>query len=258
MKKLCLLPALVVLLVLAFPFPVMADEPAKYNFASAQGEKELKISPGNMGTGVLYFYNIDGNRITHISLTVSEAPEGWDVTIEPPLGETRVEVSGTPVTVMENLYVEPSELLSEEPKSVPEGMVSIKIPGRGYAQGKMAKVLINVPESASLGSTGEITIAAEAAWLGQGGSAAIKQARDFNFNVTLVSGQTEFSEKVIGTGSETAAIPETTGTQTYGAASPSGEQSGSFSLSKWLPAIIAGAVVILGVIFVVLFVRRRG
>jgi hypothetical protein len=278
MKKTCLL-ILAVLLLLALPLPVHADEPARYNFASAQGDKELKIQPGEEGRGCIYFYNIDGNRITHIILEVSGAPSGWEVTIEPLLSEARVLVSGMPVTVEENLYVEPSDLLSEEPQDVPEGMVSIKVPGRGYALGKLAQVLVSVPESASLGTTGEITIAGEAAWLGQGGSAAVKQARDFDFTVTVVSGQTEYTETIIGQGEAPQApeIPEvieatpkeiTEGSKeiTEGQASPASEEilppapepkSAGFSLTRWLPAIIAAVVVILAAILIPLLVRRR-
>jgi hypothetical protein len=240
MKKACLF-GLVALLLLALPLPVHADEPAKYNFASAQGDKELKIPPGQEGAGYIYFYNIDGNRITHITLEVSQAPSGWEVTIEPPLAETQVLVSGVPVTVVENLYVEPSELLTEEPQDIPEGMVSIKVPERGYALGKVTQVVVSLPESVPLGTTGDITIAGEAAWLGQGGSAAIKQARDFDFSVTVVSESTEYTEEIVGQGEAPQEADETSG----------------FSLTNWLPAIIAGVVVILGAILIPLLVRRR-
>jgi hypothetical protein len=256
MKKTCLL-LLAALLLLALPLPVYADEPAKYNFASTQGDKELKIPPGQEGRGSIYFYNIDGNRITHISLEISQAPEGWQVNIEPPLAETQVMVSGMPVTVKENLYIEPSELLTEEPQSMPEGMISIKVPGRGYALGKVAQVVIRVPESVPLGSTGGITIAAEAAWLGQSGAAAVKQARDFEFSVSVVSGQTEYTEEIIGPG-KTQPPTEENIANTSALPSASQDDVPGFSFGGWLPAIIAAVVVIVGVTFVVLFMRRRG
>jgi hypothetical protein len=241
MKKTCLF-LLAALLLLALPPPVYADEEAaKYNFASAQGNKELRIPPGQEGNGYIYFYNIDGNRITHITLEVSQAPSGWEVTIEPPLAETQVLVSGMPVTVVENLYVEPTELLAEEPQDIPEGMVSIKVPGRGYALGKAAQVAVSVPDSTPLGTTGDITIAGEAAWLGQGGSAAIKQARDFDFSVTVVSESTEYTEEIVG----------------QGEAPQEADEASGFFLTNWLPAIIAGIVVILGAILIPLLVRRR-
>jgi hypothetical protein len=258
MKKICLF-VLMALILLTLPLPVQAQEEAKYNFASAQGDKELKIQPGQEGRGYIYFYNIDGNRITHVSLEISQAPNGWQVSIEPPLAETQVSVSGMPVTVEENLYIEPSEVLTEEPQSVPEGMVSIKIPGRGFALGKMSQVVIKVPDTAPLGSTGVINIAAEAAWLGQSGAAAVKQARDFEFSVTVVSGQTEYSEEIIGTGKASQTTEENTEATKAeaGTSSVPDSESQGFSLTGWLPAIIAGIIVILGIIFVLLLVRRR-
>ena len=267
MKKICLVAVLVMLL-LALPLPVQAQEVPRYNFASAQGDKEISVTPGGEGRGSIYFYNIDGNRITHINLEVSQAPSGWEVTIEPPLSETQVLVSGLPVTVVENLYVEPSELLTEEPQNVPEGMVSIKVPGRGYALGKLAQMVVKVPESAPLGSTGEITVAAEASWLGQSGAAAVKQARDFDFSVTVVSGSTEYTEIIIGQGEAPEAVEETEATiegetskttgETVPAEKPAPEsESPGSSLMRWLPAIIAGVVVILGAIVIPLLIRRR-
>jgi hypothetical protein len=258
MKKFCLL-ALVLLLFLALPLPVLAQEEAKYNFASAQGNKELEIPPGREGVGYLYFYNVDGNRITHITLEVSRAPAGWQVTIEPPLSETQVLVSGMPVTVEENLYVEPAELLAGEPSDVPEGMVSIKVPGRGYTLGKLARVLIGVPDAVPLGTVGELTVSAEAAWLGQSGSAAVKQARDFDFSVAVVSPSSEYSETIVGTGGN---VPSTAENSRAGGdspvLSPPPEGSSGLSLVGWPLAVIVGALAIIVVIFIVMLVRRRG
>ena len=246
-------------MLLALPVPVHADEPARYNFASAQGDKELKIPPGQEGKGYIYFYNIDGNRITHITLEVGQAPSGWDVIITPPLSETQVIVSGLPVTVTENLFIEPSELLTGEPQNIPEGMVSIKVPGRGYALGKVAEIIFKVPESAPLGNTGAIVIAAEAAWLGQTGAAAVKQARDFDFSVTIVSESTEYTETVVGkvektdTAKSGVTQPEKPEVVTP-TPSPPGESGG---FSALFIAIIAGVVVIMGAIIVFLLIRRR-
>ena len=128
------------------------------------------------------------------------------------------------VTVEENLYVEPGELFTEEPQAVPDGMVSVKVPGRGYALGKAARVLITVPQSAALGTTGEIVVSAEASWLGQGGSATVKQARDFDFTVTVVSASTEYTETIVG--------------------EKGGAGDASSGGVKWWPAIIGAAILI--------------
>ncbi|MGD9143089.1 MAG: hypothetical protein PVG61_04510 [Dehalococcoidia bacterium] len=261
MKKLCLFLTLTIILLLALPLPVHADEEeAKYNFATAQGNKELGIPYGSQGFGSIYFYNIDGNRITHILLEVSQAPEGWSVSIEPPTGQTQVSVSGMPVTVTENLYVEPGELYQEEPASVPEGMISIKVPGRGYTLGKEARIKITIPETETPGTTGDITIAAEAFWLGQSGSAAVKQARDFDFHVTVTSGITGYTEEVIGqsenaTGQTSESEVEHSG---EGLATPADQdQSSGITMNTWLLIIIAVIVVVIVLVLLIIIIRRR-
>ena len=252
MNRFCLFVVTLILL-LALPLPVHADEEeAKYNFASAQGATDLGIPYGTEGQGNIYFYNVDGNRITHIFLEVSEAPEGWGVTIEPLTGETQVLVSGMTVTVTENLYVEPSELLADEPPTVPEGMVSIKVPGRGYTLGKQARIMISVPESETLGTTHVITIAAEAFWLGQEGSVAIKQARDFDFTVTVVSTETGFSETIIGTAEEPGITDSPVATTTT--LSDEDRSAPNNTLMDWLPVLIA--VLIVGIFGGILIFRR--
>ncbi len=214
--------------------PVLADEEPKYNFASAQGSEQIRVVPGDEKWGVIYFYNIDGNRITHITLEISEAPDNWDVEIEPAQHEIEAEIGGAVVIVTENLHVEPSEVLSEEAEDVPEGMVCITVPSRGYALAKPAHIVVRVPNSEEIGATGEIVIAGEAEWLEQSGAAAIKQARDFKFSVTVVSEATDSTETILD----------------------GGDNSG-FSIMRWLPAIIAGVIVLLGAILIPRLVARK-
>lgn len=223
--------AVVVLMVL--PTVVLAQEPARYNLASAQGDKDIKVTPGGEGTGVIYFYNIDGNRITHISLEVSQAPSHWQVEIQPPVGEIQVEIGGTIVTVTENLHVEPSELLLQEPESVPQGMVCITVPNRGYALAKAANIIVRVPESEEIGTKADITVSAVAEWLGQTGAAAIKQDRDFNFSVEVVSEMPGGEEKII-------------------------EEDGTMEIiGRWLPAIVAAVIAVLAAVLIPRLVKRR-
>lgn len=232
MKKILAIVLLAAMLV-ALPSLALAQEAAKYNFASAQGSKQIKVIPGGEGKGVIYFYNIDGNRITHITLEVSQAPDNWEVEIEPPLGEIQVEIGGTIFTVTENLHVEPSELSSEEIEDVPEGMVCLTVPNRGYALAKAAYIIVRVPDSEEIGAKGEISISAVAEWLGQTGAAAIKQSRDFDFSGEVVS-EAEEEERIVEEGGGFAAI-----------------------INRWLPVIIAAIIVILAAILIPRL-RRRG
>jgi hypothetical protein len=270
--------AAVMLLVLAGA--ALAQEPAKYNFASTQSSKEIKATPGGEGTGVIYFYNIDGNRITHVTLEVSRAPAGWQVEIQPPLAETQVEINGKVVSVTENLYVEPTEVLSKPVEDTPPGTVCIAVPQRGYALAKEADIIVRVPESEKIGATGGITISATARWLGQSGAAAVSQDRDFDFSVEVVSGTKEYHETVLGkpeNGGEAAANSTEpaessvatestvtagentpgTGESTVEATESSTDTGEGGETGSMLPWIIGGAVVLAIIAVVLVYTRRR-
>lgn len=295
MKKIMAI-VLGLVMVLALSSSAHAEDAAKYNFASAQDTKQIKVVPGEEGSGTIYFYNIDGNRITHIVLEVVQAPDGWEVEIQPPLGETRVEIGGSIVTVTENLYIEPSDLLLDEPEQVPEGTVSMVVPGRGYAVAKTATVVVRVPESEEPGTKGDIVISALAKWLGQTGAAAITQSRDFDFSVEVVTGMSGTEERILtdspvenepadmeaggeelpetggeavpeGQETDTAqqeqdnveASPETVSALEATPAEPettAQDESGSL-IDRWLPVIIACVIVLLAAIIVPLYIRRR-
>ncbi len=211
----------------------LAAEEARYSFASAQGGGQIAVPQAGEGRGTLYFYNVDGNRITHVSLRVSQAPADWEVSVEPAWREVPVAFNGELVKVGENLHVEPSALLAREASPVPEGMACIAIPGRGYALAKVAHVVARAPAGAAVGTGGEVRVLAEAAWLGQGGAATIKQAREFTF-VVAVAAPGGYSETVLGQG---------------------GDDGLSGLLWTWLPPVLAGAV---GFLAAMVLQRRRG
>ena len=232
------LPILIFTLLLAWPAVALAqEEPAKYNFATAQGGSNFQVIPGQEARGAIYFYNVDGNRITHISLEVIEAPSNWEVEIDPPLHEIEVSFGGDIITITENLHAEPTDLSSEEIEDVPEGMICLALPNKlgegipGYALAKVATIIVRVPESDDVGVTGAIKINAVAEWLGQTGAAAIGQTRDFDFSVRTVYEITE--EQIITPGE-------------------------GFDTGKWLPWIILGVVAIVAIASIsALALRRR-
>jgi hypothetical protein len=225
----CVITAVLVLTALmTMASSALAEEPAKYNFASVQGSQNIQILPGGDGTGNMYFYNIEGNRITHVTLEVSHAPTGWQVEIQPPPGETQVEINGQVVNVTENLYVEPSEASSEVIKDVPEGMVCIPVAQRGYALAKVARIIVQVPDSEAIGTQEEITVSATARWLGQGGAVAFSQSRDFDFTIEVVNEVTEYHETILGGGT-----------------------------AKWLPWIAGAAAIVILALVTLLYIRRR-
>ena len=244
MKKVTII-ILAIAMLMAVPSLVLAQEPAKYNFATAQGDKQIKIIPGKEGKGVIYFYNIDGNRITHVTLEISQAPSNWEVKIDPPLHETKVEIGGQVVTVTENLYVEPSELLSQPAEDVPNDMTCITVPDRGYTLAKVANVIVRVPEKENIGKKADIKISGTAEWLGQTGAAAIKQTRNFDFSVEVISEATNTGERIlIDEGSTEPTQPEE---------KPEGEKT----LQRWLPTIAAAAIAIIAIIAILVVLKRR-
>lgn len=261
---------LAMLLLLTSPMLAHAEERANYNFASAQGGKQIMVTPGGEGKGVIYFYNIEGNRITHISLEVSQAPDNWDVEIDPPQHEVKVNISDRIVTITENLHVIPSQAFPEEPKDVPEGMVSIVIPTQGHVLAKPVYIIVRVPESEELGSKQPIKIAAEAEFLGQSGAAAIKQARDFDFEVQIVSPEKPFSETIVSekeepeikTPSETikpkeAKPPKESNPETPKPAPVTAEETPATGSTNWMPVIIAAVIVVLGAVLIPMLVARK-
>lgn len=243
MKKLIILSILLISLPIA-----LAQEAPKYNFGSMQPVKELSISPGDEAMTKLYFYNIYGNRITHISLSVSESPEDWDISFDPGLHTTTINISGIMTEVTENLYVEPSQATEEIPETVPEGIEYISS-SVGYIGAKSVEITISVPEGEVLGSTHDITVSASAEWLGQTGAVAIKQSRDFDFAVKVVP--KEFREEIVAT-----TIPEeTTTTEQEGV--PVGLTGYLIANYSLIGIIIILLIVIIGLSYYSVFKDRK-
>ena len=195
MKKIIIIGLFAIFLSISL---VAAQEDAKYNFGSAQADKELKANPGGEIITKLFFYNIYGNRITHIKLDVSDFPENWIISLTPETHAASVDISGVITTVNENLYVEISEAFDEIPKFVPEGIEYISS-SVGYIGANPVEIKIKVPENEKFGSY-TLRIDASAFWLGQEGTAEIQQSRSFDYKIDLVS--EIFYEKPITTDEE--------------------------------------------------------
>ena len=164
---------------------VQAQEQAKYNFGTMQAAKELNVNPGGEISTKLYFYNIYGNRATHIKLEIGEAPENWVIELNPSIKSVDYDVSGTITSVEENLYVELSEAVDEIPSVIPEGIEYISS-SVGYVGAQPIEIKIIVPENEKYG-TYNLRVDASAFWLGQLGSVAIQQSRSFDYKINIVS-----------------------------------------------------------------------
>ncbi|MCL5108354.1 MAG: hypothetical protein M1401_05750 [Chloroflexi bacterium] len=234
MKSASLVVLLPLLLCLVLASQVIAADDAKYNFASAQGEKRIQVAPGGEGRGTLYFYNIDGNRVTHVTLTPSSLPAGWQVSLDPPAHAAQFSVNEQTVTTIENLSVEPSELLVHAVQSSPPGSACIAVPGRGFAVAKEAAVVVRVPNGVPAGTRAPLRVSAEASWLGQVGAASLKQARDFDFTVEIAPPGSGYSERP---------LPAQPTVVVVAPAGIAGEEPAS---DFWLPLATLGMVVMAG------------
>ncbi|MHB1007626.1 MAG: hypothetical protein ACYC3S_18590 [Chloroflexota bacterium] len=177
--------------------PLTLGEETAYNFASARDVGTIVVPTNGEGSGRMYFYNVDGNRITHITLMLRDGTPGWEARLEPAAQTVAVEVDGVSGEVEENLFVEPSTLLSEPVMNVPAGSECIAVPGRGYALARTARLVVRPPQNAKPGDKATFMVTAEAQWLGQAGAAAIKQARNFEFTAQVATPGTHV-EKVLG------------------------------------------------------------
>lgn len=178
----------------------LAEDAPKYNFGTTQASGTILIEPGQtMKVPAVNFFNIYGNRITHVTLALIDSPKGWNVFIEPELHEVQVNISGTIVTSTENLYVSPSLAVAEIPAIPVEGTEYITISGiEGYVPAKMAYLNITVPFGTPLGGPYRISVKAIGSWYGQAANVALAQERSFDFDVKTVTHS--FSEEVVQPG----------------------------------------------------------
>lgn len=173
-----------------------AQESAKYNLGSAQGAEDLTVSSGNDVVAKIYFYNVFGNRTTHIALSVATAPGDWGIEILPELTTETYDVAGVLTDVNENLAVEADEIVDEVPAEGREGFTFIPAPNvGGFIPAKEVWVTISVPVDEEIGKTFSVKIDAEATWLGQLGTVAFKQGRTFEYNITIIA--EEFYERKV-------------------------------------------------------------
>lgn len=177
----------------------LAEDAPKYNFGTTSAGGTILIQPGEtLKVPAIYFFNIYGNRITHVNLELSNTINGWDVKIEPERHNVQVNISGTIVNSTENLYVEPSQPVKDVPIKLPEGVQYITIGGiEGNVPAKVAYLNITVPADVPIGGTYSITVRAVGSWFGQAANLALSQERSFDFKVQTVTH--EFTEEVVQT-----------------------------------------------------------
>lgn len=191
--RLLLLACTILVHVVSLPQAAAAEDGASYNFAALQEASTIQAVPGrDPAIGVLYFYNVDGNRTTHISLRVTGKPAAWGVSIDPALHTAQYSMGEAVLDVEENCAVEPGVVSAEYITSVPEGMVCLPVPNKlgtgvtGYVLARRVFITIEVPKGVGVGTTGTVGISGTASWLGQTGAGTVALERDFTFTVQTV------------------------------------------------------------------------
>ncbi len=132
---------------LLFYFPLV-------NAACSLGANPLSMDarakPGQEVVATWNFYNLYGDRITHISVSKIQGPD-WEIRYEPALHEESYDVSGVIEKISENIGVEKMSVVLEIPENPPEGVSYVKHPNQdGYIPIKSVKIYITVPDDAEL------------------------------------------------------------------------------------------------------------
>ncbi len=109
-----------------------------------------EAKPGQEVVVTWNFYNLYGDRITHITLSRISGPD-WDIRYDPPLHEEEYDISGIIINQTENLAMENNPVVLTIPENPPEGISYVKHPNKeGYIPVKQIKIYLKIPEDAEL------------------------------------------------------------------------------------------------------------
>ena len=194
------------LLFSALLLPVNAQQPV-YNFGSAQTAKEMSIIPGESLSTKLFFYNVFGNKITYIKLDATELPEGWKVTIDPPIHNVTYRIAEVEAVDLVNLYVEPTNYTDSPPNEpnseFPCGDYTctyIMSPAGKYMLAKVVNVKVEVPLSTQLFKDYTLTVSGVASWHGEPGMVTATQERSFQYKVHTIAKSGSTEEEIVSKG----------------------------------------------------------
>jgi len=209
------------------PIALCQDEAPAYSLGTMQPTNSYRASPGEDLVLKFYIFNAYGNRISHITLGVSDNPDNLNVVL-PPLQTKTWNISGILTPIEENLYVEPMPIVPEKPATSPPGVEYLKSPNvSGFIPAKAVNVTVKIPADAQLGTIHSLVITALAKWYGETGSAQVSQARPFSYRIQILSKNY----------SETLYNP------------PEGGGGGGFSISNEMVFGIVIAVLVLVILF---------
>ncbi len=156
-----------------------------------------KVEPGTTVEVTWNFYNLYGDRTTHITVSKLIGPD-WGITYNPELHEQAYDISGVIVNQTENVAIPNSSVVVLTiPESIPEGWSYVKHPTKeGYIPVKQIKIYIEVPEKAKLWETSQFIFQAKGDCFMEPGTVIPAIAIQMKVNITTAN--LEFSEKPVG------------------------------------------------------------
>ncbi len=177
--------------VLLFYFPLVS---AACSLGANPLSMEARAKPGQEVLATWNFYNLYGDRITHISVSKIQGPD-WEIRYEPSLHEESYEVSGVIEKISENVGVEKSSVVLEIPANPPEGMDYVKHPNQeGYIPVRPVKIYITIPDDTELWEDYKFVFEAKGNCFTEPGAVIPALATQLELTITPT---TEFYEKPV-------------------------------------------------------------
>ncbi|VVB73459.1 Uncharacterised protein [uncultured archaeon] len=234
---------------------VFAQEAApKLSFGTIQPDRGATTYPGSTLKFDVYFF-IDeayGTRAAHITISPALVPQDWLVSVDPPLNDVTLNISGVVVSGSENLNVDPRPLLSAVPETSESGIYYIASPsGKGYLQAKKATIQVEIPDNAEIGKTFDLSMTGTAKYYGSAGAVLFTQSRGFSYQITVIA--PTYSEQVITQpAANESALNTTEGSEGNKSSSVTVSQNtvisqGGFSTEQVLIIVVVAVVAVLAV-----------
>ncbi|MBI4361969.1 MAG: hypothetical protein HY558_02235 [Euryarchaeota archaeon] len=182
-----------------------------YAFGTSQIHEKIDLAPGATFTTPIQFYNIYGDRTTHVALKgfecvdqtgYSPCPEGWRswVSISPPIKPVSYRHPNTSelCTLDENFQVEPRPLVPKtSAEGTPPGWTYLPSPSKPdhWIPARAIEVTFSIPRDAPPG-TYHFVASATGSWVPDKGckdtAIAFSQMRNFKYDIRI--GQPEGAE----------------------------------------------------------------
>lgn len=197
---------------------------------------EARAKPGQEVVATWNFYNLYGDRTTHITVSKIQGPN-WDIKYEPALHEESYDVSGVIEKISENVGVEKSSVVLEIPINPPEGISYVKHPKQeGYIPVKPIKIYITIPDDAKLWQDYKFVFEAKGNCFTEPGAVIPALATQLELNVKTT---TEFYEKPVSEEPEGEIVEEKEGiARITGAVTGINLAAGALALTSFILIIV--------------------